>query len=77
MNALDFELAPPKEIAIVGDGAEYLLTIVFGKYRPNQVMAYTPAQGQDLLISLLGDRPQIGSKATAYVCWSAGFSCLP
>jgi uncharacterized protein YyaL (SSP411 family) len=73
--ALNFELAPPKEIAIVGEDAQRLLEVVFGEYRPNQVVAHTPVQEQDLPIPLLGDRPQIGGKATAYVCWIAGFSC--
>jgi uncharacterized protein YyaL (SSP411 family) len=36
---LEFELAPPKEIAIAGEGAEPLLDVVFGEYRPNQVVA--------------------------------------
>ena len=72
--ALNFELAPPKEIAIVGEGAEPLLDVLFGAYRPNQVVAYTPVQEQDLPIPLLGDRPQIGGKATAYVCQK--FACL-
>ena len=52
--ALNFELAP-------------LLDVVFGEYWPNQVVAYTLAPEQDLPIPLLGDRPQIGGKATAYV----------
>ena len=77
MCALNFEFAPPKEIAIVGEGAEPWLDVVFGQYRLNQVVAYTPVQEQDLPIPLLGDRPQIGGKATAYVCWSAGFFARP
>jgi uncharacterized protein YyaL (SSP411 family) len=66
--ALNFELAPPKEIAIVGENAQPLFDVVFGEYRPNQVVAYSPAPEQDLPIPLLGGRPQIGGKTTAYVC---------
>jgi hypothetical protein len=40
LNALAFELAPPKEIAIVGENAQPLLDVVFGEYRPNQVVAW-------------------------------------
>lgn len=57
----------------MGEGAEPLLDAVFGEYRPNQVVAYTRVQAQDLPIPLLGDRPQIGGKATAYVC--VRFTC--
>ncbi|HZQ09221.1 MAG TPA: thioredoxin domain-containing protein, partial [Anaerolineae bacterium] len=50
--ALDFVLTPPKEIAIItpcllgegqgvrDEGAKELLDVVFGKYRPNQVVAW-------------------------------------
>jgi uncharacterized protein len=50
------------------EDAQPLLDVVFGEYRPNQVAAYTPAPEQDLPIPLLGDRPQLGGKATAYMC---------
>lgn len=50
-----------------------LLEVVFGEYRPNQVVAYTSVPTQDSAIPLLRDRPQIGGKATAYVCQN--FAC--
>ena len=71
--ALEFELAPPKEIAIVGDNAQALLNVVFDGYHPNQVVAYAPQPTRDSAIPLLGDRPQIEGKATAYVC--VNFAC--
>ena len=66
-------MAPPEEIAIVGQGAEALLELAFREYCPKHVVAYASAQEQDLPIPLLGDRPQIGGKATAYVCQN--FAC--
>lgn len=67
LNALDFELAPPKEIAIVGEGAEKLLDVVFGEYRPNQVVAWK-RDGSASAIPLLEGREARDDKATAYVC---------
>jgi len=37
---LEYELAPPKEIAILGENPQPLLDVVFSEYRPNQVVAY-------------------------------------
>ncbi|GIL15168.1 MAG: thioredoxin domain-containing protein [Chloroflexota bacterium] len=65
--ALEFELAPPKEIAIVGADAENLLQVVFGEYRPNQVVAWKRANA-DSVIPLLEGRAAMSGKATAYVC---------
>lgn len=72
LNALDFELAPPKEIAIVGEDAQPLFDVVFGEYRQNQVVAWK-REGDERVIPLLGDRQQIGGKATAYGC--VRFAC--
>jgi uncharacterized protein YyaL (SSP411 family) len=77
--ALKFQLAPPKEIAIVaphpqplsqrerGEGERALLDVVFGEYRPNQVVAWKAA-GAESVIPLLEGREMIDGKATAYVC---------
>ncbi len=76
LNALDFELAPPKEIAIVTphsqplspwERGEALLDAVFEEYRPNQVVAWKRAD-EDSVIPLLEGRVAIDGKATAYVC---------
>ncbi|MCC7161450.1 MAG: thioredoxin domain-containing protein [Anaerolineae bacterium] len=80
---LEFELAPPKEIAIVGEdlpqappyqggGAEPLLEVVFGEYRPNQVVAWK-REGAESVIPLLEGREAREGKATAYVCQN--FAC--
>ncbi len=70
--ALDFELAPPKEIAIVGNDAENLLDAVFDEYRPNQAVAWKRADA-DSAIPLLKGRATIEGNATAYVCQN--FAC--
>ncbi len=68
LSALDFALGEPKEIAIVGDGdAENLLDIVFGGYRPNQVVAFA-RNADDAPIPLLEGRTSLNGQATAYVC---------
>jgi len=70
LGAAAFILGQPQEIAIIGDpgaaDARALLDIVFGRYRPNLVVAV----GGDAAapIPLLADRPQIDDRATAYVC---------
>lgn len=72
LNALEFELAPPKEIAVVGENAQPLLDVVFAEYRPNQVVAY--ARDADAsAIPLLEERSTQDGKATAYVC--ENFAC--
>jgi uncharacterized protein YyaL (SSP411 family) len=52
----------------VGDGgAKELLDVVFGEYRPNQVVAYA-SDGKDSRVPLLVDRTPLDGHATAYVC---------
>ncbi len=67
LSALDFLLAQPKEIAMVGDvsSASDLLKVVYDEYRPNQVVAVGQ---EDSAIPLLRGRTQLNGKATAYVC---------
>jgi uncharacterized protein len=67
--ALDFALAQPKEIAIVGEGddAQKLLAVAQREYRPNQVVAVA-RPGEESPIPLLQERPQVDGRATAYVC---------
>ncbi|HEX9736461.1 MAG TPA: thioredoxin domain-containing protein [Thermoanaerobaculia bacterium] len=76
LTALDFALAPVREIAIAGDpGAadtQRLLASARVGYRPHQVVAVgVPAAAET--IPLLAERPLIGDHATAYVC--RGFVC--
>ncbi len=73
--ALDYALASPVEVAIVGDpkapDTRALLATCFEAYRP----CLTVAAGSPGAIPLLADRQPIGNHATAYVC--RGFTCLP
>ncbi|MGQ0568599.1 MAG: thioredoxin domain-containing protein [Armatimonadota bacterium] len=76
LSALDFALARPKEIAIVGDPAHAdtraLLEIVTKPYRPNQVVA-TGRPGESSPIPLLAGRAPLDGRATAFVC--ENFAC--
>lgn len=69
--ALDFALAPPTEIAIIGDPASVetraLLDVVIKHYRPNQVVAVV-RPGEASPIPLLADRSPRAGGATAFVC---------
>jgi uncharacterized protein YyaL (SSP411 family) len=71
MNALDFRLGRPKEVAVVGEpGAEdteAMLRVVFGPFLPNKVVAGA-AHGNGVAIPLLEGREQRDGKATVYVC---------
>ncbi len=79
LNALDFYLAPAREVAVVGDLAaadtQALLATVNRHYLPNTILASAPpddAAAQAMLPVMTG-RGQIEGKATAYVC--ENFAC--
>jgi len=70
--ALDYALAHPREIAIVGDADTIavgaMLAVCATGYRPHQVLA-AGAPGAELsTVPLLRNRDQIEGQATAYVC---------
>src|SRR5439155_21690189 len=69
--ALDLYLGPAREVAIVGDrntpDTDALLNEVRAEWRPNTVVAASPA-GQHDTVALLRDRPQVDGRATAYLC---------
>ncbi|HLI25537.1 MAG TPA: thioredoxin domain-containing protein [Chloroflexota bacterium] len=72
--ALDFHLAGPYEIALVGepdaeDTAD-LLDVIYGTFLPNKVVALRrPGDvASAAAIALLANREAIGGRATAYVC---------
>ena len=54
------------------DDSRELLKVVFGEYRPNQVVAWT-RDGAESAIPLLEGRGAKDGKATAYVC--VNFAC--
>jgi uncharacterized protein len=74
LAALDFSLAEPREIAIIGDpgspDTQALIDAVYGFYLPNKVVAGRAEDDEEPagLIPLLADRPARDGKATAYVC---------
>jgi uncharacterized protein YyaL (SSP411 family) len=76
LGNLEFVLAAPKEVAIVGDPRRRdmaeLVQAAFRGYRPNQVVAAgAPEDGE--AVPLLRDRPLVDGRPTAYVC--RNFTC--
>ncbi|MFN8471429.1 MAG: thioredoxin domain-containing protein [Anaerolineae bacterium] len=74
LGALDNYLSAPKEVAIVGapdsSATQALLQVVFGRYRPNSLVALRAPTDPEpmLLIPILADRDTVDGQATAYVC---------
>ncbi len=72
--ALDFYLASPYEVAIIGfpeyEDTRLMLDAVFKRYLPNKVVALAnPGDSKSAaVIKLLEGRSQIQGKATAFVC---------
>jgi uncharacterized protein len=76
LNALDFALATPREVAIIGDplqpATQQFLAALNQRFMPNVVVAAAPPDDAAAteLIPLLRDRPQHNGQPTAYVCRS-------
>ena len=70
LQALDFQLAPVREVALVGDDLDALAGVVRRRFRPHVVLAGGPADD----VPLLRDRGPVGGRPTAYVC--ERFACL-
>jgi uncharacterized protein len=66
LRAIDFHLAPTKEVALIGDGLSGLAKVVRSKHRPHLVLAGGP-EGNETP-ELLQSRTAVGNKPTAYVC---------
>ena len=71
LRALDFDLAPTKEVALVGADTDELAAVVRSAFRPHLVLAAGPAGSDEP--ALLRDRPLVEDRPTAYVC--EHFSC--
>jgi uncharacterized protein YyaL (SSP411 family) len=71
LRALDFHLAPTKEVALVGDDLAELTATLRSAFRPHLVLAGGP-EGSDEP-PLLRDRPTVNGQAAAYVC--ENFAC--
>ena len=74
LQALDFSLAPVREIAIIGgggDGAGLLAGTVRQRFRPHAVLAGGPPAGAGEdggVVPLLAGRGLVDGRAAAYVC---------
>jgi uncharacterized protein YyaL (SSP411 family) len=64
LRALDFHLATPREVAIVGPGAGPLERVVRGAFHPHLVLAGGEPDG----VPLLAGRTPVDGRAAAYVC---------
>ena len=77
LTALDYALAHPRDVAIVGDpqaaDTRALLQVCRTGYRPHQIVALAAPGAEPSAVPLLRDRGQIEGQATAYVCLD--FTC--
>jgi hypothetical protein len=64
LQAIDFHLAPVKEVALVGDDVTALERVVREEFRPHLVLAGGAADG----VPLLAGRAPIDGRPAAYVC---------
>ncbi len=71
LRALDFHLAPTREVALVGERLDELATVVRSAFRPHLVLAAGPEGSEQP--PLLRDRPLVNGKPAAYVC--ENFAC--
>jgi uncharacterized protein len=66
LRALDFQIAPISEVALIGDNLSELASVVRSGFRPHQVLA--GGAGGSATPPLLADRTAIDGKPAAYVC---------
>jgi uncharacterized protein len=66
LRALDFQLTPTKEVALIGDDLTELAAVVRSAHRPHLVLAGGPEGGD--IPPLLADRTALDGTPTAYVC---------
>ncbi|MEA2399119.1 MAG: uncharacterized protein QOK25_2675, partial [Thermoleophilaceae bacterium] len=64
LQAMDFHLAPVKEVALVGGDLRPLERVVRARFRPHLVLA----GGEEDGVPLLADRTPVDGRAAAYVC---------
>ncbi len=72
LQAIDFHLSPPREVALVGSDLDPLLRAVRGRFRPHLVLA--GSAGGPSNVPLLEGRQEVDGDPAAYVC--RNFSCL-
>jgi uncharacterized protein YyaL (SSP411 family) len=71
LRTLDFQLAPTKEVALIGDDLTRLSAVVRSGHRPHLVLAGGAADSDTP--PLLAGRTQVDGQPAAYVC--ENFSC--
>ena len=64
LNALDFYLATPREIAVAGPADSEVARAALEPYEPNAVVAFGPAEG----VPLLEGKGYVDGKPAVYVC---------
>jgi len=72
LQAVDFHLAPTREVALVGDDLGPLARTVRSRLRPHLVLAGGPG-GNETAVPLLVGRTPVDGRPAAYVC--ENFSC--
>jgi uncharacterized protein YyaL (SSP411 family) len=70
LQAIDFNVSPVREVALVGPDREPLERVVRSQFRPHVVVA----GGEDGGVPLLAGREPVDGRAAAYVC--ERFACL-
>ncbi|MBI5876388.1 MAG: thioredoxin domain-containing protein [Chloroflexi bacterium] len=72
LGVLDFYLAQPREIALLGDAGsaalQSLAAAVFRPYLPNRIILHAPDEQGATAYPLLEGKTLFGGRATAYVC---------
>jgi uncharacterized protein YyaL (SSP411 family) len=71
LRAIDFDLAPVREIALVGEKPGELAAVVRSRLRPHIVLAGGPAGTSEP--PLMAERSEVDGRTAAYVC--EGFAC--
>jgi uncharacterized protein YyaL (SSP411 family) len=71
LRALDFQLSPTREVALVGEDLGELASLVRSDFRPHLVLAGGPEGSA--IPPLLENRDTVDGKAAAYVC--ENFTC--
>jgi uncharacterized protein YyaL (SSP411 family) len=77
LTALDYVLAHPGEVSIVGDAqaadTRVSLDACASGYRPHQIVAFGEPGVEPAAVPILGGRSLVDGRATAYVC--VDFAC--
>ena len=67
-SALEFYLAPTKEIVVLGEKGNDLEREIWREFLPNKIVVLAESDENAAIIPLLENRKMIDGKPTAYVC---------